>query len=562
MANKIAVITMVKNEEDIIESFARHACKIADVLLVADHMSTDKTRSILESLQLEGFPIKIYDWLESKMDHGFVLTTFLHRAIDEESADLVIPLDADEFLIKPDGDSESLRRDLRQLDPEKCYYMTWVNFQLIEPEKDPEKFLLSREVVRESQPIGVPKTCVGAVAAKKFGLKIIKGGHSALYQNDSNFPQELIESGIFNAHFARRSSGQILSKCMGGWLTNLLKFGKYTRLSYDWKEDIDAFLIENILPEYHLANPTTATELENYRNECQNRYTIGNVDPLKNIYRIAETVFIEQFKLKILERRELVRIYVLFDGNVEDCLKSLDSAINQTYPYRKIFVTATTEKNLDELLKIASSMKFSEEIELISADDPSIISGGNGFVQFITSGDILKQEKIFDSIEAFYSDSFDRDCVICLGENQKQSFAPINYSSSEKFLCSPSRSEITLSILLANDAYFSAGLSGFLFRAAVLKNAVDLIPWLGTSNVDAFQLFFFEKAVEDCLSFFFLKCQLVEKNRVWTERDRIMFEKVRAMFAMKIRGEKFFSEDDYQYVKKDLFEKFAIELTE
>ncbi len=52
---------MVKNEMDIIESFVRHTLGFADLLIVADHKSTDRTREILESLQAEGLPLIIME---------------------------------------------------------------------------------------------------------------------------------------------------------------------------------------------------------------------------------------------------------------------------------------------------------------------------------------------------------------------------------------------------------------------------------------------------------------------------------------------------------------------
>lgn len=46
--NKIVAITMVKNEEDIIESFIRYTLTFADMILVVNHSSDDSTGEILE----------------------------------------------------------------------------------------------------------------------------------------------------------------------------------------------------------------------------------------------------------------------------------------------------------------------------------------------------------------------------------------------------------------------------------------------------------------------------------------------------------------------------------
>ena len=118
--NQIAVISMIKNEEDIIESFARHACTFADILLVANHQSSDRTRKILELLQSEKLPIQIVDLQDQAYDHSTVMTDLMRQAIDL-GFDIILPMDADEFLIQSNGNSESLRQSLQNLDPEKCY---------------------------------------------------------------------------------------------------------------------------------------------------------------------------------------------------------------------------------------------------------------------------------------------------------------------------------------------------------------------------------------------------------------------------------------------------------
>lgn len=54
---KIISISMVKNEADVIESFVRHTMSFVDMMLVADHSSTDKTPEILRRLREEGLPL-------------------------------------------------------------------------------------------------------------------------------------------------------------------------------------------------------------------------------------------------------------------------------------------------------------------------------------------------------------------------------------------------------------------------------------------------------------------------------------------------------------------------
>lgn len=96
----IFAVTMVKDEEDII------ACTIGNLLaqgidqvLVADNLSSDSTRSILESL---GDRVTVLDdpdpgyWQSQKM------TRLAHEA-GRQGADWVIPFDADEIWRDPHG---------------------------------------------------------------------------------------------------------------------------------------------------------------------------------------------------------------------------------------------------------------------------------------------------------------------------------------------------------------------------------------------------------------------------------------------------------------------------
>ena len=53
---KIWGVSMVRNEEDIVEAFVRHNLTILDGMLVVDHNSTDRTPAILTALCAERLP--------------------------------------------------------------------------------------------------------------------------------------------------------------------------------------------------------------------------------------------------------------------------------------------------------------------------------------------------------------------------------------------------------------------------------------------------------------------------------------------------------------------------
>ena len=521
--NRIAVVSMVKNEEDIIESFARHACSFADILFVANHQSSDRTRKILELLQSEKLPIQIVDLQAQAYDHATVMTDLMHQAIDSD-ADIILPMDADEFLIQSNGNSESLRQALQNLDPEKCYTMQWKFFELVNPEKNADQFLLSRDFWMNSQPTCDPKTCIGAKIAKQLDLRIMKGGHHSMLPNGDYLDNESIGHGIFNAHFPQRSTAQFLSKTMVGWLTHMLQFGRYNRLSHYWFETAEDYLERNVAPEFHLGNPIETHELDGFRFECENRYTLSNINPMKNLYRFAENLVEEKFRSEILRRRELVRIYILHDGNVSDTIESLKSALDQTYPFRKIFIVARSNENIDSLFSECDRLNLTEEVGLINLDDPAIVARGNGFTQFIISGDKLHPDKIFRSIEALNSDSYEHAIAICQGNFIQNEFMPIQFSDARNWLANVLDCKATINWIVEHDIAFSSGISGFLLRQYMVAENFELIDALK----DSMQLKFFKQIAKRFDRFVWVNERLVEKSRAWSESDRNEFENCRS----------------------------------
>jgi hypothetical protein len=56
---KTALVSVVRNEADIIEVFVRHHAKLFDKLFIIDHRSTDGTSDILRALAKEGLPVEV-----------------------------------------------------------------------------------------------------------------------------------------------------------------------------------------------------------------------------------------------------------------------------------------------------------------------------------------------------------------------------------------------------------------------------------------------------------------------------------------------------------------------
>lgn len=94
------MIAMVLNEEDIIEGWVRHHADEVDHLLVADNLSTDNTRPILEKLVAEGLPLTVVDDPDPAFRQSEKMSALSARAAAELDATWIVPADIDEIWVQ------------------------------------------------------------------------------------------------------------------------------------------------------------------------------------------------------------------------------------------------------------------------------------------------------------------------------------------------------------------------------------------------------------------------------------------------------------------------------
>jgi|SRR5262245_35998343 len=91
---RLAAVTTVRSECDIIESFVRHNAAFFDRLYILDHRSADATAAILRELAEEGLPLAL-----SRENYGIfyqapTMTHLIKRAFDDHPWDFIVPLDS------------------------------------------------------------------------------------------------------------------------------------------------------------------------------------------------------------------------------------------------------------------------------------------------------------------------------------------------------------------------------------------------------------------------------------------------------------------------------------
>jgi glycosyltransferase involved in cell wall biosynthesis len=93
----IAVST-VRNAADVVGPVVRHMLTQVDAVIVADNLSDDGTRDIVDALGCE-----VVDDLEPAHWQGRKMTSLAHKARLEYGADWVVPFDSDEIWYSPFG---------------------------------------------------------------------------------------------------------------------------------------------------------------------------------------------------------------------------------------------------------------------------------------------------------------------------------------------------------------------------------------------------------------------------------------------------------------------------
>jgi len=123
---KLWGVSMVRNEEDIVEAFVRHNLTVLDGMLVVDHGSADLTLDILQRLCAERLPLVVLRNDAVGYLQAEITTTAARDAFARLGADAVFALDADEFLRV--RSRAALERALADVPPRHHAWIPWPAF--------------------------------------------------------------------------------------------------------------------------------------------------------------------------------------------------------------------------------------------------------------------------------------------------------------------------------------------------------------------------------------------------------------------------------------------------
>lgn len=209
---RIVSFTMVNNEAEIIESFIRYNSNFVDEMVIIDNGCTDNTIPIIRNLINEGYAISIYDESLEGYDQFRLDNKYLNLICNKKNADLIIPLDADEFIISENNP----RKSLEQLSLDKIYYIHWEWYVMTKEDDQEENFIpkkmqycLEKTPWNYSDGKPVTKVIIPAKYYKEKNLTMTMGHHSVY--GKGNFRIEEINN-IRLAHFRSISTQQLVSK--------------------------------------------------------------------------------------------------------------------------------------------------------------------------------------------------------------------------------------------------------------------------------------------------------------------------------------------------------------
>lgn len=557
---------MVKNESDIIESFARHALSYADVLLVVDHNSTDETRKILELLQAEGLPIRIGTFEKNGYFQSEVMTNLLYRAIEEENADIVVAADADEFLVMDDktAGAEELRAKLQALDAGIVHCVPFVEYELADAENGQELFLLSRPCHRAAEKNLLPKVIIGRMVAQEFQICIAQGNHLAYSEreNDQLSVPRVTVDGFHIAHFGWRSRVQRASKMICGWLTNVEAFSIYTYYATHWQTAFLAFLENGTLPGEPMNN-SIDDDLRRYVGRYAKkgntsegamlRYTKTKTDCLADVARLAEAIANTCCRERTLGKQTLVSVLLLYDGDDNALMDSLRGIEEQTYPHFELLLLNLQENPSHVLMQIAAQWgkKRRQPVRIISApvfkDLGKNVHGD--YVQWVLPGDVLNPGKILDMLMAADSDPHHPIVVSNAVAFQNSEFEPPFMRTT-----SPQRGVGIFEgefykYIISKGWSALCGLSGAFIRREVMEQAgwlescfmgsrpMELSIWLSIWEA---------RSQKDGQGVLFIGEPLVTVARRWTADDYIVYAMEWRFLIDRFRGTQLLSEEEYE----------------
>jgi glycosyltransferase involved in cell wall biosynthesis len=209
---RIAAVSIVKDEADVIEAFVRHNLVFIDRMFIIDDRSTDNTTEILRRLALENPAVTVLDDGWNGAFHQSKRTTAALNLVRKmEDWDCVVALDADEFICT---DARStFETEIRAIPPAAAGGFRAIHYCIYPMDDASIRDPLAR--IRHATPVssGVFKSFATGELLKIEGLAFSEGNHVMVVDGvrvERTWPLPSVTL----AHFPIRSMDQIVVKLL------------------------------------------------------------------------------------------------------------------------------------------------------------------------------------------------------------------------------------------------------------------------------------------------------------------------------------------------------------
>jgi GT2 family glycosyltransferase len=199
-------------------------------MIIYDNNSFDGTDVIIDQLVKEGLPIRLmrYDDFRSNIKSSYPKERF-REAFEKYDADLVILLDADEFLYSIDGHNP--REHLESMDEASEYRVYWRTYTYQGELQSQDKSIFTPKLFNEYRNSKL-ETFTKAVASKYLvehehaslsrGNHTLQYGEAPFFNERPNHIPVVFPPQLVIAHYPVRSQAQIMTKAIAqGWIRTL-----------------------------------------------------------------------------------------------------------------------------------------------------------------------------------------------------------------------------------------------------------------------------------------------------------------------------------------------------
>lgn len=212
---RLVAVSRVLNEDDIIEAFVRHHAPLVDHHVLLDNGSIDRTVEILKKLHEAGLPVTVFS-NRTPLFAETAFNTFLYRyAVEEQKAEAVWFLDADEFVdLRRMG--VGLRKRLAALPASiSGLQIPLMNYHASAADHSRDLLVPRRIHLRDAVPTTVTKILLRRLLPS-WKVVVDAGNHKALF--DGKEVACLTDHRVVLAHFSERGSWRWLARVVIGRL--------------------------------------------------------------------------------------------------------------------------------------------------------------------------------------------------------------------------------------------------------------------------------------------------------------------------------------------------------